>query len=569
MSTEAADRDLLEISEAIDRALHLATESERPQLDRLAERLEERRLRVLIAGEAKRGKSTLVNALVQRELLPTGVTPLTSVATTVSIAAPGAPEHATVGYRDGRTQEAELADLDRYVTESGNPENHLGVAGVTVHIHDPLLDRHAVDLVDTPGTGSVYEHNTTDAHEALRTLDAAVLVLSADPPMSAAEKDLLARISATSVETFVVLNKSDRLRADELVEAVDFTARVCTATIGRTVVVQPCSAHRGRSDPGFSRFVERLEDYLETRGAADLRRSLQSHLRRIVASMLDDARVRQRSFQLARQGSEQTSRELRARLVTIAAQREVIQDSCRGSVVRLRAELDEAAEEAGPTLAAECRHRLAAAWDDHLAAVPVEQLESEARSALAATVTAEVEQWRNRVTSRLESGLADLIAQADQAVSAQLRLARAAVQEALDIELSLDATAATLAVDPGFHYDYTVPMSWGAPMQVSMVRLRSTAHRRKRIRAAVLEEVARMTDRQLGRARADLQHRLLEAGHVLAGRLDRELEDTLGRLLAVLDQALDDARSAQQHDGLSRTLAGRVRSLEQLRARVV
>jgi len=43
----------------------------------LRDRLASRRLRVLVAGEAKRGKSTLVNALLGRPLLPTGVPPLT------------------------------------------------------------------------------------------------------------------------------------------------------------------------------------------------------------------------------------------------------------------------------------------------------------------------------------------------------------------------------------------------------------------------------------------------------------------------------------------------------------
>lgn len=46
-------------------------------------RWHERRLGVLVAGEAKRGKSTLVNPLLGRPVLPTGVIPVTAVATTV------------------------------------------------------------------------------------------------------------------------------------------------------------------------------------------------------------------------------------------------------------------------------------------------------------------------------------------------------------------------------------------------------------------------------------------------------------------------------------------------------
>ena len=57
-------------------------------------------LRVLVAGEAKRGKSTLVNQMIGREVLPTGVTPVTAVVTTVRRAE--ADEHIEVAFQDGR-----------------------------------------------------------------------------------------------------------------------------------------------------------------------------------------------------------------------------------------------------------------------------------------------------------------------------------------------------------------------------------------------------------------------------------------------------------------------------------
>ena len=52
----------------------------------MLDRLDAARLRVLVVGEAKRGKSTLVNAMLGREVLPSSVTPLTAVTTTVGSA---------------------------------------------------------------------------------------------------------------------------------------------------------------------------------------------------------------------------------------------------------------------------------------------------------------------------------------------------------------------------------------------------------------------------------------------------------------------------------------------------
>lgn len=67
---------------ALSELAALGTERDREHLAALADRLPSARLRVLVVGDAKRGKSTLVNALLGREVLPTGVTPLTAVTTT-------------------------------------------------------------------------------------------------------------------------------------------------------------------------------------------------------------------------------------------------------------------------------------------------------------------------------------------------------------------------------------------------------------------------------------------------------------------------------------------------------
>ena len=182
-------------------------EQDRATDGELRGRLREHRLRVLVAGEAKRGKSTLINAQLGRAVLPTGVTPLTALATTVRY---GRGERVTAVFRDGRTEGYPLPALTDLVTERGNPGNARGLASVTVAVDAPILAL-GVELVDTPGTGSVYAHNTAEAETALETMDAAVFVLSADPPVSATERDLMGRVAALSVTMFVVLNKADYL----------------------------------------------------------------------------------------------------------------------------------------------------------------------------------------------------------------------------------------------------------------------------------------------------------------------------------------------------------------------
>ena len=67
-----------------------------------------------MGGEAKRGESTLINALLGRDLLPVGVVPVTSVATIVAY---GQPERLQVRFRDVRQERHPIDDLTVFVDE--------------------------------------------------------------------------------------------------------------------------------------------------------------------------------------------------------------------------------------------------------------------------------------------------------------------------------------------------------------------------------------------------------------------------------------------------------------------
>lgn len=90
---------------ALNSLVALGTERDREQIKALVDRLDAARLRVLVAGEAKRGKSTLINALLGRDVLPSGVTPLTAVATTVRY---GDDSRVEVAFRDGHEEKHPL-----------------------------------------------------------------------------------------------------------------------------------------------------------------------------------------------------------------------------------------------------------------------------------------------------------------------------------------------------------------------------------------------------------------------------------------------------------------------------
>jgi len=112
----------------------------------LAERVVEGRFYVACLGQFKRGKSSLLNALVGVSLLPVGVVPVTSVVTVVRF---GACNAARVRFSDGHEQEIGVDDLAGFVSEEGNPSNRKAVAVVELFVPSSLL-KFGMCLVDTP-----------------------------------------------------------------------------------------------------------------------------------------------------------------------------------------------------------------------------------------------------------------------------------------------------------------------------------------------------------------------------------------------------------------------------------
>ena len=87
-------------------------------------KLAEDRFNLAVVGQFKRGKSSLMNAVLGRDVLPTGLLPLTSAITTLCYG----PQPRAVLRRKGwtLTQEIPLEHLAEYVTERGNPGNKRG-----------------------------------------------------------------------------------------------------------------------------------------------------------------------------------------------------------------------------------------------------------------------------------------------------------------------------------------------------------------------------------------------------------------------------------------------------------
>ena len=568
-AVEAGAIEASALGSALDQLAALGTDRDTEQITALRDRLDAARLRVLVVGEAKRGKSTLINALLGRALLPAGVTPLTAVATTVRY---GDDPHAHVRFSDAHEEKQPLSALPDLVTERGNPGNRRHIAAVTVYVDAPLL-ADGVELVDTPGTGSVFAWDTAAAHEALEAMDAAVFVLAADPPVSAAERDLYVKVAGLSVVTFAVLSKADHLDAAGLAEASDFTGRVLaeasarpgsSAPQGTPVRVYPVSARTALDggDPGFDVFAADFKTYLAHRRVPDLHTSVAAQARRIAGSLFDEVALTRRAVQLAAGDTADRVQRFGERLAEVSVRGRDAVAIVNAESARLLMALNDAADADGRRLAGDVTGRLAEVLDCELRTVAPAVIEDQGRERLVALTLAAASGWRAHWRQAIEDGLARTDARLTADLTAALGVLRDSAAELLGLELAVPDPGGRLVEDRRFFYATHEAVGQTELLTGAIRRSIPGELGRRRAREHLRREAPELVESQIGRARGDLQYRLSEASRALARSVERRYADATDRLRAAL-RAADDLRGASAAEA-----AGRERELSRREAAV-
>src|SRR5438445_1724099 len=214
--SSAAPRDAA--AAVLDVCVQAATAYQRPDLaERLAharERLIDPLFHVLVVGEFKQGKSSLINALLGVDVCPVDDDVATAVPTKLRYAA----EHsaaATVSppldAPEGTESTVESVPFDhvtQYVTEAANPDNVRHIESVDVGVPAPLLAGGLV-LVDTPGVGGLGSTHSTITIGALPMADAVLFVSDASQEFSGPELEFLRTARGLCPNVGCVMTKID------------------------------------------------------------------------------------------------------------------------------------------------------------------------------------------------------------------------------------------------------------------------------------------------------------------------------------------------------------------------
>lgn len=218
------------VSELTDCLYQLKEYSEELDLDNTAksigdtiEKVANEHFEVAIVGEFKRGKSTLINALLGEEVLPADVLPATATLNRVTYSE---SPYVEVEYKNGESERVDIDKLADYVTKlSYESEKRAETVKQATVYYDTAFCKNNVDIIDTPGLNDD-EQMTNVTLSILPEIDAAVFVISANSPFSQFEKEFLEKKMLTSdmgriifaVNCFGTFSKEDEDRIVETVE---------------------------------------------------------------------------------------------------------------------------------------------------------------------------------------------------------------------------------------------------------------------------------------------------------------------------------------------------------------
>lgn len=552
----------LAVDSQLDRLAAIAGELDDRDLAREAtaerQRLLEARFFAACVGQFKRGKSTLINALVGEDVLPVGVIPVTSVVTILSY---GQAPSATVRLASGETRPISLEDIGDFVDERRNPHNTREALIVEVRLPSDIL-RDGLCLVDTPGLGSVHATNTEATRAFVPRIDVALIVVGPDPPISGAELELVRDVSRDVGELAVVLNKADQVSPEQLREVVTFTREAIATAVDRPVErFFSVSALERLTNGAGTREWAPFESYLrELSGTA--RERLVSH-----AGARAVKRLARRVAQEVAQRQDALRRPLAELEARVAGLRRALVDLDR-SLIELRFRFDAAEANLGRRFelqrmqfigdASRLHDQLHAWIDVQTASGHLRRKDAfEEASRLA---TSAVEQWFDSVepeASRLYRETTDRF------VEAANDCIRRVAAESADLEVDELPPEMGFRLRRQFYFTHLMHTTAGTPVTWLIDRFAPQRVRRTHVERAAAAYLTHLLDTNSHRVENDFKDRGRESRRWLEAQIRARLDGALQSAERAVKAALDRQHMSEAEAGAA------LQRLEALRGEVL
>lgn len=516
-------------------------------------RIEATQLRVAVLGEVNHGKSSLINALVRADVLPTSAIPTTHRAIAVR-----SGEATDTGYfvlQDGTRTKVNRAAFDACVRDAQGRADELEAVCSAEHLPSCL------EVFDTPGLNDLDHFHEAVARRQLPSADVVVLVLDATQVLSRTERhsldDALAAVGGrrSGVVFELVINRIDLVAERDRALIVEHVREQLQGLPFETLDPFLTDARRQAADRDPQSFgvreVDRLRDRLlalaEHRNQL-LPRRARAELWRQAQLLAAHAAIRARAARLDADALEHeiagVREALQAAAVDIDALRERV---ATGSAAIL---------EGSRTRIAEQRTAMASGLDDEIRRADIRQLSEIVPGALRDAHLQFARTEAERVRDELEQLTRSVLSTHGEQVRRRLHRTTLALGfrgPVVHIEPpSLAIEAGTLVLGAvGTAVMYFGSMATGLIMAVASplthVLLRERTIRRARAQAG--ESIPRALDRAAESLQRTIERVVLDHRDSLDRYVTSADQALADQLVSVLTHAHDDATSSEDPEG--------------------
>jgi GTP-binding protein EngB required for normal cell division len=190
----------------------------RSTLSMILDRLEDNSFEIAMFGRVSSGKSSLLNAILETDVLPVGVTPITAVPTRLAYTELPA---VNVRFANRPPERYEISLLPEFVAEQLNPGNEKHVTRIVVQLGSPRL-RDGITFVDTPGLGSLATRGAAETLAYLPRCDLGVVLIDAGSTLTPDDLQTIQILYDAAIPATVLLSKADLLTTQERSRVIEY-----------------------------------------------------------------------------------------------------------------------------------------------------------------------------------------------------------------------------------------------------------------------------------------------------------------------------------------------------------
>ncbi|GAN32495.1 MULTISPECIES: dynamin family protein [Candidatus Brocadia] len=523
---------------AVDNRLHM-----------IKEQLISNCFNLVILGQFKRGKTTLINSLIGKEILPSSVVPLTSVVTILKYSE---EVSCVVSMEDGNEKKIRIEELPDYVTEKGNPKNIRGVRCARIGYPSPFLEK-GILLVDTPGVGSTFLHNTETTYEFLDHLDAALFLMSADVPISQVEKELLDTIKDSTQKIFFVLNKIDNLTPKEIEEIAAFNKQVLEE-MGFTVQeIWPISAREALkaktanndvqlSQSGLLNLEDALGSFLSLEKGKIVLNTTISKTKRVISQKLSQIAIERKTMEASGEELENKINTFHQLVANLKQDREDMKYLLKGESDKLCFRVEEMLKILEEKETPRVKQCLTDFYEKNPDLNPT-ALRDEMQKVIKEEIVRGFDAFRKDTEKVISNNIQETFSRFTKRSNNIINEFKTAAEILFEVSMEQYEFSVELARDTGFYYmvqEYTAPTEEEVKSILRAFLPKSLS--RKMVLNEMMERVSSDVGRNCGRTRSDLTTRICKT----IDHYSKQLKDLGSDLIAQIEQAIQKGQERRR-----------------------